>query len=339
MNNSVKKFFNYFFIIAITILILVPQIICFAGILNMEIMLYNKIMDRIADSNNAIVIETKDDIFTTTSSHSLAQMQEVDDFVSTKSEETIKNTIPTQPPTEIEPTEVTKPVKNKINNSNFNYHFSYDYLNQQQQNVIDEVFNYINNKNYRHQIIVQPGLDAEERKELYTYFALYFSDFEGNYNTLDGFCGENYTEFYLHEENISRLIDKKQSVDKDIDNILLTFDDGSNVEVANQIAYFISNKADFYYDKYSAHNILWENVGNCNGFALLFHTMCHRVGIECDLITGYANGEYHAWNRIKLEDGSYRYYDLSFYEYSENNVYIAAHTSPWEVVGINKYLY
>ena len=178
MNNSVKKFFNYFFIIAIAILILVPQIICFTGILNMEIMLYNKIMDRIADSNNAIVIETKDDIFTTTP-HSLAQMQEVDDFVSTKSEETIKNTIPTRPPTEIEPTEVTKltetqpptkPVKNKINNSNFNYHFSYDYLNQQQQNVIDEVFNYINNKNYRHQIIVQPELDAEERKELYTYF-------------------------------------------------------------------------------------------------------------------------------------------------------------------------
>ena len=67
--------------------------------------------------------------------------------------------------------------------------------------------------------------------------------------------------------------------------------------------------------------------------------MCHRVGIECDLITGYANGEYHAWNRIKLEDGSYRYYDLSFYEYSGSNNYIASALLPWDVVSINKYLY
>ena len=154
----------------------------------------------------------------------------------------------------------------------------------------------------------------------------------------DAYYSDACTIFNLCPEQIILFVEEKNKIDEEIDKILLSFDNGNNLFIANQIADYICNNATYNVEKDSSKDILWTGEGNCNAFALLFHAMCNRVNIKCDLLTGYANGEYHAWNRIMLEDGSYRYYDLSFYEYSENYKYIAASSSHWEIVGINRYL-
>lgn len=53
---------------------------------------------------------------------------------------------------------------------------------------------------------------------------------------------------------------------------------------------------------YSAYNALIEKSSVCQGYALLTYKMLTEAGIETRIITGFGNGEPHAWNIVKVED-------------------------------------
>ncbi len=112
-----------------------------------------------------------------------------------------------------------------------------------------------------------------------------------------------------------------------IDSILSTFNVGSEQEILRQIADYLQKNisyTDGYYDLSNALN------GNsvCNGYALAFNAMANRAGITTDMCIGKVNGIYHAWNRVTLSDGSYRFYDITFYDSSGNTKYLHSKTSP-----------
>jgi hypothetical protein len=62
---------------------------------------------------------------------------------------------------------------------------------------------------------------------------------------------------------------------------------------------------------YTAYGALLEGKALCGGYAKLFELVMHRLGYDCEYVTGTAGGGPHAWNLIRL-DGDYYYIDLTW---------------------------
>jgi len=60
----------------------------------------------------------------------------------------------------------------------------------------------------------------------------------------------------------------------------------------------------------NAYGAILGGKSVCEGYAKSFQYLCKKADLYCDYITGYTtdtegNSTYHAWNVIKLEDGTY----------------------------------
>ena len=63
-----------------------------------------------------------------------------------------------------------------------------------------------------------------------------------------------------------------------------------------------------------AHNVigvLAEGRGVCESYAKAFQLMLNYCGVENIYVTGYA-GEAHAWNLVRMDDGEWYWYDLTW---------------------------
>lgn len=62
---------------------------------------------------------------------------------------------------------------------------------------------------------------------------------------------------------------------------------------------------------YTAYGALVRGKSVCEGYAMAYKYLLNAVGIECEIITGVANGGGHAWNAVKL-DGNWYYVDTTW---------------------------
>lgn len=60
----------------------------------------------------------------------------------------------------------------------------------------------------------------------------------------------------------------------------------------------------------NAYGALIEGAADSAGFALGFKALCDAAALDCGVVTGTLNGEYHCWNAIRTE-GKYLYADAS----------------------------
>ncbi len=85
----------------------------------------------------------------------------------------------------------------------------------------------------------------------------------------------------------------------------------------------IINGADYAYEEDGktpkdgsfAHNVLGTLVlgeGVCESYARAFQLILNYSGIENIFVSGDSRGEAHAWNLVKLDDGEYYWYDLTW---------------------------
>lgn len=64
-------------------------------------------------------------------------------------------------------------------------------------------------------------------------------------------------------------------------------------------------------DAYTAYGALVSQKAVCDGYAEAFFLMLSCMGIDSDIVVGYAGNELHAWNQIKL-DGNWYNVDLTW---------------------------
>lgn len=75
--------------------------------------------------------------------------------------------------------------------------------------------------------------------------------------------------------------------------------------------YIITN-CEYGYEDYSndyayrAYGALVQGKAVCNGYAEAMALLLNCVGVENDIMTGWANGELHAWNRVRLDGKWYQ---------------------------------
>lgn len=64
-----------------------------------------------------------------------------------------------------------------------------------------------------------------------------------------------------------------------------------------------------------AHNIIGvmlNGEGVCESYAKAFQLLLNYCEVECIFVTGTANGGAHAWNMVKLDNGEWYWYDLTW---------------------------
>ncbi|NMA66527.1 MAG: hypothetical protein GX957_09855 [Clostridiaceae bacterium] len=64
-------------------------------------------------------------------------------------------------------------------------------------------------------------------------------------------------------------------------------------------------KSDIPPESYNAYGALCLGTAVCEGYAEAMKLLLNRVGIECQIITGTANDEKHAWNIVKIDGETY----------------------------------
>lgn len=152
--------------------------------------------------------------------------------------------------------------------------------------------------------------------------------------------GERICYLRLRYDDIRQFESELADVRNKVDNILRSFEDGDEKYILKQISEYLRKNITYTYDKYSIQNALLEGQSVCNGYALAFNMLANRAGIKSDLCVGKAsNGEYHAWNRVTLDDGSQYFYDITWYDGSSGarNNYIHAKTNFHGAYRINDY--
>lgn len=131
---------------------------------------------------------------------------------------------------------------------------------------------------------------------------------------------------YWKNKNIS---DAAEELEAKIDSILYEIEKnnpGNDYEKAKLAHHLIVNSVEYDIESYdkgdsidsrsdaftnSVYGALTDGKALCGGYAKAFSLLMHRMGIECEYVTGKANDGPHAWNVIRLE-GEYYHVDLTW---------------------------
>ena len=65
------------------------------------------------------------------------------------------------------------------------------------------------------------------------------------------------------------------------------------------------------YVPYSAYGAIIRRSCKCQGYAVLFYRLMLELGIDCRVVDGIGNGDFHAWNLVRLRN-RYYYIDATF---------------------------
>lgn len=141
----------------------------------------------------------------------------------------------------------------------------------------------------------------------------------------------------MHVDTLLQLKQNREEYVANVDKVLAELHEGTETQKLLQISKYITQNCTYEIKERTSEDDFWTNgKGDCVTVALVFRQFCERLGIQCDMIYGITpTGEYHVWNRVKLSDGSYRYYDLTHYKIGAVNIEnYDRHT----VMDINSYL-
>lgn len=169
--------------------------------------------------------------------------------------------------------------------------------------------------------------DYESYCKVSSYFYVYYGQkraVDETFDLVNAMREDGYLR--LRYDDIREFEAVRQQNQAKIDSILSGFTSGSEEHVLKQISEYLKNSIVYtngYYDLSSA----LDGVSVCNGYALAFNAMANRTGIKSDMCIGKVGGSYHAWNRVTLSDGSYRFYDITFYDSNGKTKYLNATSS------------
>ncbi len=114
-------------------------------------------------------------------------------------------------------------------------------------------------------------------------------------------------EYYLTVNNSRERRNKSLEVECNVGNIVnnVVFSGMTEKEAIKAINAYVCNLISYEEGQKSPYIAFQTGKGNCRTYACIFKMMCNQIGIECDYIEGFANGGYHAWNRVYISGVPY----------------------------------
>ena len=231
----------------------------------------------------------------------------------------------------------------KINLQNKNpIEFNFNGFNNKVEKIILNIFKDISiadaNGQRKYEISV-PKLDKEEVREIKSFFKLYFGTIDNLDDLMTIVNDDENSKIAISIDVFNLMSKQRDKIYKEIDTALSQMEDGEEEYILYQISMYIKDKIKYTENHYNVNEALEDGEGVCNSYALLFKMMAERAGIITDVCLGYVEEGYHAWNRVQLKNGVYKYYDVTFYDGGKDLLYIGNAEGLHDLKAINVYLY
>ncbi|MBQ8248159.1 MAG: hypothetical protein IJZ42_13605 [Lachnospiraceae bacterium] len=199
----------------------------------------------------------------------------------------------------------------------------------------------------KERVLAQNIIDAIEHPELYpsemcgeTYTTVLKCDWYISYanylkiaGCVDFWLGEEQSNVFdinanqtyqnstirIYTDDAKLLKENRNRYEKNIEEVLGQLHEGTETQKLLQISKYIAENSEYDKKTRTSCNDFWaDGTGDCVTYAMVFRQFCERLGIQCDIVMGTTlTGEGHAWNRVRLSDGTYRYYDLTYYRFGK----------------------
>ena len=115
----------------------------------------------------------------------------------------------------------------------------------------------------------------------------------------------NYSMTYLST------LEQEKAVDDAVKTVLERLDIEQLTDYDKAVAIYDYLRDSVTYDdtltRYTAYHALVDHTAVCQGYAVALYRLLLTVGVDCRIVSGYAGGQNHAWNIIKL---GHLYYDV-----------------------------
>lgn len=154
-----------------------------------------------------------------------------------------------------------------------------------------------------------------------------------NAYTLKNITTQNKTNVYIafNTKEHSYLVESKADKDKKLAKL-----DQALKQIIGQTNGMTEYQKELYFNDYicgntdyleqgslnhTAYGCLIEGKALCEGYSRAFKLLCNKADIECELITGEANGESHMWNCVNIE-GKHSYVDVTWNDREDDCKYL-----------------
>ena len=124
--------------------------------------------------------------------------------------------------------------------------------------------------------------------------------------------GKNSNHYPVKKEKRDQMVAQLDSVINEITQKAKEFSTQYEKEkyindyLCNNVTY---DKSDLYSN--TVYGALVRKTALCEGYSKAFKLLCNKVGIQCDLVSGVAEGENHMWNLVNI-DGAFSYVDVTW---------------------------
>ena len=246
--------------------------------------------------------------------NSTAQQKKSDDTIKSKTKEDTQDTQDTQEIQETIPISKEGMEYNPVGNIGC---YGYSTLSDDEKVLYGEIFDTI----WKHE--QSQNISTTVPETLEKVYAAFMAD-HGDVFWVQGYT---YTQYTLGEQVQSMEFSPKYNMDVEernllmeqvkasADELLLGIDvAASDYEKAKYVFETLIQNVDYDASIDNNQNILSVFLSRatvCRGYACATQYLLNRLGMESAICTGYANGQSHAWNLVKLE-GEYYYMDTTW---------------------------
>ena len=212
-----------------------------------------------------------------------------------------------------------------INVSDYEVTTSYSGLDSYEKEMLGQIFDVIDHPEnypvdtYKKQPVIVLKYDHQISFAAYNHLAACVDYYFGKectdvFDVVSSTNNEQAT-IYIHTDVLEQLKQEREIYIAKVDEVLGTLHEGTETQKLLQICKFIRDNCGYKEKETTSVADFWNaGEGDCVTYAMVFRQFCERLGIECDIVFGMSQfGEGHVWNRVLLSDGSYRYYDLTYY--------------------------
>ena len=121
---------------------------------------------------------------------------------------------------------------------------------------------------------------------------------------------------YVRLEKVEELKQARDGYTANTDAALAGLREGTETQKLLQVSKYIGENCTYTDTSGTSMDDFWTlHEGDGFTYAVAFRQFCEQLGIPCDVVFGISStGEDHVWNRVRLSDGTYRYYDLTRYQ-------------------------
>ena len=212
-----------------------------------------------------------------------------------------------------------KPIPAEANQDRFKDCYAYSTLTEEEQIAYSEIYDCVT------EFEESAVLTTEDSEVVTAAFEAILADYGGIF-WMDGYGYTSWTDsvtnevLYIEVEPNYTMTEEERSayqskIDTEVNNILAGLP--ADADDYGKIKYFYETLIKTVeYEKASTQNqnIISTFINKktvCKGYANAMQYLLEKAGIPCTIITGYANGESHAWNLVKL-DGDFYYTDTTW---------------------------